>query len=265
MAKKFKNYIASPLLTQIKIETNGFDIYDVEPKTIPDVFADRPILIYGKYKGKSIGNLTITGIQGNGKFKQEIRVGNGKLSEQNEAIKYLWARKKIERLIDYKRNFGEDVKQQVIELGLNYNLATEFTSFVAVDYEVVNKKGRLKQVKQPLPLPKNVNLSAVGAAASIKGKSTYMRSYKISIASAINNNQKRAIKMWLKSHYSEIIKMYLKKYKQIKIHFDVNGKIVKIEKEKNNTWVIGSRLKNGFKNLPNHLVNNKNIVITLKQ
>ena len=182
VAKKFKNYIASPLLTQIKIETNGFDIYDVEPKTIPDVFADRPILIYGKYKGKPIGNLTITGIQGNGKFKQEIRVGNGKLSEQNEAIKYLWARKKIERLIDYKRNFGEDVKQQVIELGLNYNLATEFTSFVAVDYEVVNKKGRLKQVKQPLPLPKNVNLSAVGAAASIKGKSTYKRSYRISIS-----------------------------------------------------------------------------------
>ena len=65
--------------------------------------------------------------------------------------------------------------------------------------------------------------------------------------------------------------MYLKKYKQIKIHFDINGKIVKIEKEKNNTWVIGSLLKNDFKNLPNHLINNNNnnnnnnIVITLKQ
>ena len=77
-------------------------------------------LIYGKYKGKPTGKLTITGFQRNGNFKQGIRVDNGKLSKQNEALKYLWARKKIERLIDYKRNFGEDVKQQVIDLGLEH-------------------------------------------------------------------------------------------------------------------------------------------------
>jgi Ca-activated chloride channel family protein len=265
VAKEFKNYISTPLLTQIQLKTNGFEIYDVEPKTIPDVFANRPILVYGKYKGKPKGSIQISGFQGKGNFNQTIRVHNGKLSKKNEALKYLWARKKIERLIDYKRNFGDDVKQQVIDLGLTYNLATEFTSFVAVDYEVVNKRGTLKQIKQPLPLPKNVNLTAVGAAAKIKGKSTFNKSYSIHITSTINNQQKRAIKMWIKSNYSSIIKMYLKKYKKIKIHLDVNGKIVKIEKEKNNTWVIGSLLKNDFKNLPNHLVNNKNIVITLKQ
>jgi Ca-activated chloride channel family protein len=265
VAKKFQNYIASPLLTQIKIETNGFDIYDVAPKTIPDVFADRPILIYGKYRGKPTGNLTISGFLGNGKFKQVLRVDNGKLSKKNEALKYLWARKKIARLIDYKRNFGEDVKQQVIDLGLKYNLASEFTSFVAVDYEVVNKKGRIQHVKQPLPLLKHVNRTAVGAAAAIKGKSIYKKSYSIYITSTINKHQKRAIKMWIKSNYSEIINMYLKKYKQLRIHFDASGKIVKIEKEKNNTWVIGSIIKSDFKNLPNQLKQNKNIVITLKQ
>ena len=265
VAKEFKNYISTPLLTQIQINTNDFEIYDVEPKTIPDVFADRPILIYGKYKGKPTGSLHISGYQGNGKFNQTIRVQNGKLSTQNEALKYLWARKKIERLIDYKRNFGSDIKQQVIDLGLRYNLATEFTSFVAVDYEVVNKKERLKQRKQPLPLPKNVIGSAVGASAKIEGKSIFKKSYSISITATINNHQKRAIKMWIKSNYSAIINMYLKKYNQIKIHIDASGKIVKIEKEKNNTWVIGSQLKKSFRNLPNNLINNQNIVITLKQ
>jgi len=265
VAKAFKNYISTPLLTQIQMKTNGFEVYDVEPKTIPDVFADRPILIYGKYKGRPTGSIQISGIQGNGKFNQTIRVQNGKLSRHNEALKYLWARKKIARLIDYKRNFGADIKQQVIDLGLRYNLATEFTSFVAVDYEVINKKGTLKQLKQPLPLPKNVNASAVGAAAKIKGKSIFKKSYNISITATISNNQKRAIKMWIKSNYSAIINMYLKKYNQIKIHIDASGKIVKIEKEKNNIWVIGSQLKKSFKNLPNNLIDNQNIVITLKQ
>lgn len=265
VAKEFKNYISTPLLTQIQVKANGFEIYAVEPKTIPDVFADRPILIYGKYKGKPTGSLQISGYQGNGKFNRTIRVQNGKLSKHNEALKYLWARKKIARLIDYKRNFGSDIKQQVIGLGLRYNLATEFTSFVAVDYEIVNKKGKLKQRIQPLPIPKNVHVSAVGAAAKIEGKSMFKKSYSISITATINNNQKRAIKMWIKSHYSAIINMYLKKYNQIKIHIDASGKIVKIEKEKNNTWVIGSHLKKSFKNLPNNLINNQNIVITLKQ
>lgn len=54
-------------------------------------------------------------------------------------------KKKIERLIDYKKNFGEQVKQEVIQLGIQYNLATAFTSFVAVDYKVVNQNGRLKK------------------------------------------------------------------------------------------------------------------------
>ena len=265
VAKKFKNYISTPLLTQIQIKTSGFEIYDVEPKTIPDVFADRPILIYGKYKGKPTGRIQISGFQGNGKFNQTIRVQNGKLSRYNEALKYLWARKKIARLIDYKRNFGSDIKQQVIDLGLRYNLTTEFTSFVAVDYEVINKKGTLKQLKQPLPLPKNVNASAVGAAAKIKGKSIFKKSYSISITAIINNNQKRAIKMWIKSNYSAIINMYLKKYKQIKIEFDKCGNIVKIEKEINNIWTVISHQKNNFQNLPKNIKSQNNIVITLKQ
>jgi Ca-activated chloride channel family protein len=265
VAKKFKNYIASPLLTQIGLKTNGFEIYDVEPKTIPDVFADRPILVYGKYKGDPKGNITIKGYQANKVYSKTINLSSGKNSKQNEALKYLWARKKIERLIDYKKNFGEDVKNEVIKLGLQYNLASEFTSFLAVDYEVVNKKGKLQKVKQPLPLPKNVNETAVGAAASLKGRSSYKKSFSIIIESTISNSKKRAIKMWLKSKYSTIINMYLKKYKQIKIHIDASGRIVKIEKEKNNSWVVGSQLKNSFHSLPNNLITNKNLVITLKQ
>ena len=59
--------------------------------------------------------------------------------------------------------------------------------------------------------------------------------------------------------------MYLKKYKQIKIHVDATGTIVKIEKEQNNKWIVVSQLKNSFQSLPNNLITNMNLVITLKQ
>ena len=265
VAKEFKNYISKPQLTQLKIEADGFEIYDVEPKTIPDVFADRPILIYGKYKGKVNGNFHIKGYQGSSNFNQTLKISNGKLSNQNKALQYLWARKKIERLIDYKKNFGQDIKQQVIELGLQYNLLSEFTSFVAVDYETVNKNGAQKRIKQPLPTTHKTFEVAVGAEAEIKGKSAYKKSFKINISTSIHKSNQRAIKMWIKSNYSDIIKMYLKKYKQIKIHLNQKGEIIKIEKQKNNTWVIGSQLKKHIQKLPTNLTNNKNLVITLKQ
>jgi Ca-activated chloride channel homolog len=45
-------------------------------------------------------------------------------------------------------------------LGLTYNLATRFTSFVAVDETPRNLSGELTQVKQPLLQPKGVGALA---------------------------------------------------------------------------------------------------------
>ena len=44
---------------------------------------------------------------------------------------------------------------------------TSFTSFVAVDSEVVNKNGGSTSVKQPLPLPEGVSNHAVGSVAKL--------------------------------------------------------------------------------------------------
>jgi len=66
-------------------------------------------------------------------------------------------------------------------LGLKYNLATNYASFVTVDETVVNKDGSLKTVKQPLQMPQNVNNSAVGAEAEVSAKSIYNSSFAPSI------------------------------------------------------------------------------------
>lgn len=42
--------------------------------------------------------------------------------------------------------------------------------------------------------------------------------------------------MKLQDSYDSIIKMYLTKYNQVKIHFNTQGEIVKTEKEKNGLW-----------------------------
>lgn len=265
VATDFKEYVNSPLLTQIKLAANGIELYDVEPKTIPDVFGSRPITVYGKWRGTPTGTISIKGFQGTGTYKKSLKVSQARMSKDHKALKYLWARKRIQRLDDYKKNFSEDVKDEVIDLGIKYNLATQYTSFVAVDNEVVNKKGNLKKVKQPLPLTKGVNNTAVGAEAIVSGKSVYKRSFKVEMSSTVEKSIKRRIKMWIKGSYSKAIRAYLKKHKELKIYVNAKGEVVRIEIEKNGFWVVENSMTGIFEKLPPHLTPNKELVITLKQ
>jgi hypothetical protein len=56
-------------------------------------------------------------------------------------------------------------EEAITRLGLQHNLLTAFTSFVAIDSQVVNQGGQGATVKQPLPLPEGVSELAVGNMA----------------------------------------------------------------------------------------------------
>ncbi len=162
-ANRFRTIIQSPVLTQVKVKYNGFAAYDVEPASIPDVLAERPVTIFGKWRGKPQGKITLTGISGEGKYTSTIDVSTVKPSKENSALGYLWARHRITLLSDYNKLRSDDKRiKKVTELGLNYNLLTAYTSFVAVDTEIRNKDAKLTTVKQPLPLPQGVSDYAVG-------------------------------------------------------------------------------------------------------
>lgn len=170
LAVKFRQYISAPVWTGIQMQAGNNQIYDIEPVSIPDLFAKRPILIYGKYRGEFGGDIQLSGIAGNGEtYRTSISAKNYKAKKDNSALRYLWARNRIMTLSDYGKN-DPAVREEVTRLGLNYNLLTEYTSFLAVDSERRNADGALVSVKQPLPLPQGVPFSAVGGRAYSAGK-----------------------------------------------------------------------------------------------
>lgn len=162
-ADKFREYISSPVLTDVKATYDGFETYDIEPINIPDVLAQRPVLIYGKWKGEAKGKITITGKTGGKDFSWTVDVADVVPNEKNQAIKYLWARQKI-RMLDDFNNVGNDktLQEEITTLGLKYNLLTNYTSFIAIDSLIRNDGGKSTTIKQPLPLPQGVSNDAVG-------------------------------------------------------------------------------------------------------
>ncbi|MBW2305380.1 MAG: AgmX/PglI C-terminal domain-containing protein [Deltaproteobacteria bacterium] len=162
-ARTFRKLIQSPVLTGIKIDSGEFDVYDVEPPSIPDVLADRPVIVFGKWRGKPKGTIRVRGISGDGTFMEKIDVAEVKPLKTNSALRYLWARHRIAILSDYNRLSPQDERvREVTDLGITYNLLTAYTSFVAIDTRIRLKDGKAVTVKQPLPLPQGVSDYAVG-------------------------------------------------------------------------------------------------------
>ncbi|MDE6976260.1 MAG: VWA domain-containing protein [Lachnospiraceae bacterium] len=162
-AQSFCTYVKTPLLTEIQVDFGDFEAYDTEPSVPSTLFSRKPIVLFGKWKGEPRGTIRITGKTGNQDYEQEIEVTPAAVTTQSDAIRYLWARTKLERLMDY--GFSKDdpsVKEEVTEIGLAYSLMTPYTSFVAVVDTVRNPEGKSRDVDQPNPLPLHVSNLAVG-------------------------------------------------------------------------------------------------------
>lgn len=161
-AERFRTYIQSPVLTDIEVSFDGFDTYDVEPAVLPTLYAQKPIVLLGKWKGEATGTIRVKGMTGSGAYTESINVADA-ISGQNDAVGYLWARKRVERLTDYGASGDNpEVQQEVTQIGLNYHMITPYTSFIAVLDVVRNPDGEGTDVDQPLPLPLEVSNLAVG-------------------------------------------------------------------------------------------------------
>lgn len=163
IAARFREYIQTPVLTDIQVTPIGFDVYDVNPAHLPDLFAQRPVILFGKWRGPLAGSFELKGKTGQGDYTTRVDVASVQPDDANRALRYLWARSRISELSDYGLlNPDADRISNITALGLKYNLLTQYTSFIAVR-EMVRNQGSADDVDQPLPLPEGVSDLAVGS------------------------------------------------------------------------------------------------------
>jgi Ca-activated chloride channel family protein len=169
-AAKFREYIQTPLLTSIQVRAVGFETYDVQPAQLPDLFAQRPVILFGKWRGPVGGAVELRGQTGHGDYFTRLDVASVQPDEANRALRYLWARSRIAELSDYGSSHIEAARvSEITALGLKYNLLTRYTSFIAVREVVRNTQGAAENVEQPLPLPPGVSELAVGSEPAFVG------------------------------------------------------------------------------------------------
>ncbi len=152
-AQLFRRYIEQPLLSGIEVTFEGFDAYDVSPMPVPDLFAQRPVVLVGKYRGAAQGRIRLRAQSGRGPYEAVIdAAAAADASQANAPLRTLWARTVLADRLDLGAADGdsENLRRDITRLGLDYGLLTPYTAFVAVD-DAVRTQQPSTRVDQPLP------------------------------------------------------------------------------------------------------------------
>ena len=162
--------IESPVLTDVKLTFEGVQVADVYPQRPPDLFLRQPLLLYGRISQGHVGRLRLTARAGDQPYEANFAFDTSTASF-HPGITTLWARQRVEDLIDQWRLSDEDaragIRATLIAHAIRYRLVTRFTSLVAVEEIVANISGASTTVPVATELPSGMQMEKVfGAPAT---------------------------------------------------------------------------------------------------
>ena len=168
-AKRFHERTQNPVLTDISVDFGNLPVEEVlpDPEALPDLFSSQPVVLKGRYHGSAQGKITIRGNTAAGPFERTVSVDLPEAAEQHDVLAPLWARARIEWLMDrdwlgiQQGQPDAKNKEAITQLGLEFSLVTQFTSFVAVEEKVVNEGGQTKKVDVPVEMTDGVSYEGV--------------------------------------------------------------------------------------------------------
>ncbi|MBO0859001.1 MAG: TonB family protein [Chloracidobacterium sp.] len=166
-ARRFQERVRNPLLTDIEIDWAGLPVADVYPKRIPDLFSAKPLILTGRYTAAARGVIRLRGNLAGQNFVREIPVELPESQSEHDALATLWARTRIDGLMsqDYEGIQNDDprhdTREAITQLGLEYRLTTQFTSFVAVEEMTVTDGGQPRRIDVPVEMPEGMSREGV--------------------------------------------------------------------------------------------------------
>jgi hypothetical protein len=174
VAHRFQERVRNPLLTDISIDWAGLPVADVYPQRIPDLFSARPLILTGRFTAGGRAVVRLQGKMSGRDFVREIPIELPDANAAHDVLATVWARQRINELMGQSMNepatsrVRQDAQQEITQLGLEFRLMTEFTSFVAVEETIVTDGGNARRVEVPVEAPSMTTTSSVTETVSLQ-------------------------------------------------------------------------------------------------
>jgi len=138
--------LESPLVTDLQIQWPQGMKVESYPKRLPDLYRGEPVRLVARVEngalgGAASGEVVISGRLAGKRFSRSLSLSQLSVDDSGKGVGSLWAREKIAALRDEQRERGplsdpeaaDPLSEQILGLALGYQLASPYTSFVAVE------------------------------------------------------------------------------------------------------------------------------------
>ena len=145
-------------LAKIKIDWNGLSVYETYPRRIPELWAGRPVIMFGRYGAGGRKEIRLSGSAEGKPLKYKLHVTLPDAQPTHDVLSKAWARKKIEDIsAQLYAADAPEIIEEITDIALKHRLMTQYTSFVAVDendMQPIDQEVKApRQVVVPVPLP----------------------------------------------------------------------------------------------------------------
>jgi Ca-activated chloride channel family protein len=129
---RFYARVGVPVLTDLRLDFGGAEVYDLFPARLPDLYAGGQVLVSGRYRTPGTFDVSLSGTaQGNAErfVARGVTLAAG-TTPAGEPLPRLWAGRKIAFLLDEIRRRGTsgELVDEVVALARRYGIATPYTS-----------------------------------------------------------------------------------------------------------------------------------------
>lgn len=146
-AAAFRRKLMRPAASNLQVDFGGLQVYDVEPRVLPDLYHGSPVRIYGRYKDGGTAKVTLKADVRGVPLQKSAEMQFPQVDADNPEIERMWAWHRIDQLLKAADRTGsrKEVLNEVIALGEGYSIVTEYTSFLVLENDQEFKRWKIER------------------------------------------------------------------------------------------------------------------------
>ncbi len=137
IAKRLAAKISYPIMTDLAIDWGQLKVKEILPEPLPDLYADRPLVLIGRYEKSGAAKVKLTGNIAGRTVTSEFDLDLPASEPAHDSLPVLWARARIRHLTNKEiGNISNATQEKITALGLTHQIVTDYTSFIAVERDI---------------------------------------------------------------------------------------------------------------------------------
>ena len=147
--------IQAPVLSDVKFDFGGVEVFALNPRRAPDLFAGGQLAIAGRYKGAGPTTVTVSGTTRGRevRYAYEVIFDAHSPTDEKLFVERIWATREIGHIVDMIQLYGEsdELVHEIVELSTRYGIITEYTAFLtAANIDVKDRESCVTSCKEAL-------------------------------------------------------------------------------------------------------------------